>query len=99
MFRYDYNGEKKHAMVISNLKYKDYIVNIIYEDYEGGDIKFIISSNINDFYEENEKIVKITQVFINMLNENFTSWNDKVPDYIREYILERFTRSHLPEKN
>jgi hypothetical protein len=57
MFDYEYNGEQKHNMIVSQLTYLHYKMNILYEDYEGGDMKCIISTNINDFFDEDEKIV------------------------------------------
>jgi hypothetical protein len=57
MFDYEYNGEQKHSMIVGQLTYLHYKMNIIYEDYEGSDMKCIISTNINDFFDEDEKIV------------------------------------------
>lgn len=83
-------------MIISSLTYEYYITNIMYEDYDGYSIKFMISTNINDFAENKERVTDIKLIFIEMLNEHlakkYTSVNEEVPKYIREYILEQIMK-------
>jgi hypothetical protein len=93
MFHYDFNGEQKHTMIVGHLTYGHYIMNILYEDYEGSDVKCIISTNINDFFDEDEVIVKIKKQFKNMLKGHFekeymdVKW--KIPISIQNDILWR----------
>jgi hypothetical protein len=93
MFDYDYNGEQKHTMIMGHLTHNHYKMNILYEDYEGSQLKCIISTNINDFYDEEEDILKIKKVFKNMLKEHFTkqymSVKWKIPEYIQHLILNK----------
>lgn len=93
MFDYDYNGEKKHCMIVGQLTYLHYKMNILYEDYEGSNIKCIISTNINDFFDDDKEIVIIKKVFKNMLKEHFekeymdVKW--KIPECTQNLILWR----------
>lgn len=93
MFDYEFNGEQKHNMLIGQLTYKHYKMNIVYEDFEGGDEQCIISTNINDFFDDDEDILKIKRIFKNMLNEHlakeYMSVKWKIPKYIQNLILNK----------
>ena len=94
MFDYDYNGEQKHSMIVGHLVYRHYIVNIIYEDFEGSNQKFIISNNIRDFFDDEEDIIKIKKIFRNMLNDylekEYMDVKWKIPKWLQKLILDKF---------
>ena len=96
MFDYDYNGEQKHTMLIGQLRHNHYIVNILYEDFEGSDEKFVISGNLRDFFDDNETVEKIKTILRKILNENLekkymdVKWN--IPKWIQKTILDKFNR-------
>ncbi len=105
MFEYDYYGELKQTMVMCQLKYDNYKMNILYEDYEGN-TKCVISTNMYNIIEidydidyghydfnENEDVKKIKDIFIEQLKEHFTKQNmeymNEVPEYVQEYLLNK----------
>lgn len=102
MFDYDYYGELKQTMIVCQLNYNEFKMNILYEDYEGS-TKCIVSSNIKNIiyadeddkdYKDNcKEIVKIKKNFAEQLKEYFTKEYTcikcKVPEYIQEYLLNR----------
>jgi hypothetical protein len=91
MFDYEFNGEKKHTMVMGHLTYLHYKMNILYEDYEGSYVKCIISTNVGDFFEEEEEVLHIKGAFRDLLQEQFEkkymSVRYSIPKYIQESIL------------
>ena len=91
MFDYEFNGEKKHTMVMGHLTYLHYKMNILYEDYEGSYVKCIISTNVGDFFEKAEEIQHIKGAFRDLLEEHFQkkymSVKYSIPKYIQESIL------------
>ena len=91
MFDYQFNGEKKHNMIIGQLSYHYYKVNILYEDFETSDTKIVIVSNIRDFFETDANIAKIKNILNKQLSKHFekeymdVKW--KIPEYIQDIII------------
>ena len=96
MFDYDFNGEQKRTMIVGHLAYAHYKVNILYEDIEGSDVKFMISSNIRDFFDEKDKIEKVKIILRQKLSEYLQNkymdvqWN--IPKWLQKLILDKFDR-------
>ena len=94
MFDYDFNGEQKHTMIVGQITYAHYKINILYEDFEGSDIKFIMSSNIRDFFDSKDEIEKLKIILRNKLIEKLekqymsVKWN--IPKCLQKMILDRF---------
>jgi hypothetical protein len=94
MFDYDFNGEMKHTLLIGQLSYHYYKINIMYEDFEGSDVKLIVLSNIRDFFDTEERIQKIKNILKKQLLEHFekeymdVKW--KIPKYIQSIIIKKF---------
>ena len=93
MIEYDYNGEQKHNMLIAHLTHHHYIINIVYEDFEGSAERLLLSTNIRDFFDEEKRIQQIKDIFQNQLTEYFkkeymdVKW--KIPKYIQNLIIAR----------
>ena len=92
MLHYHFNGEQKHTMVIAHLIYHDYVLNILYEDTEGSNIHYHISNNIKDFFDTDETIAKIKNVFISMLQKEMEKECIYHIYYIPEYIQKMFIK-------
>lgn len=94
MFDYDFNGEQKHTMLMGQLSYSYYKVNILYEDFEGSNVKFVISSNLRDFFDDNERVEKIKTILRKKLNEylekQYMSVNWNIPKWLQKEVLEKF---------
>ena len=60
MLHYHFNGEQKHTMIIGHYIYHDYVLNILYDDTEGSNICYHISSNINDSFDNAKTVENIT---------------------------------------
>lgn len=96
MFDYDFNGEMKHTLLIGQLSFHYYKINIIYEDIEGSDMKLVILSNIRDFFDTEDYIQKIKGILKKQLLKEFereymeVRW--KIPKYIQETIMDKFDR-------
>lgn len=96
MFDYDFNGEQKRTMIVGQISYAYYKINILYEDIEGSDEKFIISSNLRDFFDDNERIEKIKTILRQLLSDELgkkymsVEWN--IPKWLQKMILDKFDR-------
>ena len=93
MFDYHYNGEQKHTLIIGQLSYYEYKINIIYEDYETADEKLHILTNIRDFFDTESNVIKIKNQLKNQLSKHFekeymdVKW--KIPKYIQNLIMNK----------
>jgi hypothetical protein len=56
-------------IIVGQITYAYYKINILYKDIEGSNKKFIISSNIRDFFDDKDKIEKIKKILRQMLSE------------------------------
>jgi hypothetical protein len=96
IFDYDFNGEQKRCMIVGQIVYAHYKVNILYEDIEGSDEKFIISTNIRDFFDDKDKIEKIKKILRQMLSEmlekEYMDVKWKIPKWLQKMILDKFDR-------
>ncbi len=96
MFDYDFNGEQKRTMLIGQITYAHYKINILYEDIEGSEEKFIISNNIRDFFDEKDKIEKIKIILRQMLSEHlekeYMSVKWIIPKWLQKMILDEFDK-------
>lgn len=96
MFDYDFNGEQKRSMIVGQIVHAHYKINILYEDIEGSDEKFIISSNIRDFFDDKDKIEKIKkilrQMLCEMLDKEYMDVKWKIPKWLQNIILDKFDR-------
>lgn len=96
MFDYEFNGEQKRTMLVGQIAYEYYKVNILYEDIEGSNEKYFISSNIRDFFDENDRIEKVKTIMKRMLNEKLqkeymsVKWN--IPKWLQKLILDGFDK-------
>lgn len=96
MFDYEYNGEQKRTMIVGQISYLYYKINILYEDIEGSDTKFVISSNIRDFFDASDRIDKIKIILRQKLSEYLekkymdVEWN--IPKWLQKAILDKFDR-------
>lgn len=96
MFDYHYNGEQKRTMLVGQISYEYYKINILYEDIEGSDEKMVISSNIRDFFDGNDKIERIKKILRQKLSEQLekeymdVKW--KIPKWLQKMILDKFDR-------
>ena len=96
MFDYDFNGEQKRVMLVGQITYAHYKINILYEDIEGSDVKFVISSNIRDFFDDIYKIESIKLILRKRLIEQLekkymdVEWN--IPKWLQKIILDKFDR-------
>jgi len=93
MLDYTCNGIQKHNMLISHLTYKHYVMNILYEDYDGGDIMLVITTNLKDFDDDREYIIQVKNVFQHKILEYFkyeyTRYRLKIPEYIKYCIFDK----------
>ena len=90
MLHYHFNGEQKHTMIIAHYIYHDYVLNILYEDTEGSDMHYHVSSNINDFFDNAKTVENIKTVFINMLQKDFEKECVYDVYYVPEYVQKMF---------
>jgi len=92
MLHYHFNGEQKHTMLIVHYIYNDYVLNILYEDTEGSDIHYHISSNIKDFFDNAKMVENIKTIFINMIQIDFEKECMYDVYYVPEYIQKMFIK-------
>ena len=96
MLDYELNTKTKHTMIVANLTYLHYKMNILYEDYNGYFVKCTISTNVGDFYAGAEEKKHIKNAFKNLLEEHFErtymGGRYQIPESIQKTI---FAHKHL----
>jgi len=96
MFDYHYNGEQKHNLIVGQLVHGIYRINIVYEDFETGDTKLMMLTNIRDFFDEEVYIERIKTFLKKQLSSHFAKeymdvkWT--IPKYIQDTIMHQIDR-------
>lgn len=95
MFSYKYYGEMKQTMIIAQLKHENFIMNLVYEDFEGLS-KCLVSTNItniicidydNETTKTNKDAIKINNIFKSILAKHFEENN--VVSYVIDDIFRK----------
>ena len=89
MFYYTYEKDTNHNMLLVHLAYDKFIINIVYEDYAGNNVKKLISCNLNDYNDASTNPERIKNRCIDILQDYFDDFTHlpKPPAYILEYLI------------